>query len=60
MTDILLCVLIALVAIGVHQLANIRRSLTDLFVMALFRPSVDFQGGQKGTSFKTSLSIAGA
>ena len=27
---------------------------------ALFRPSVDFQGGQKGTSFKTSLSIAGA
>lgn len=35
MTDILLCVLIALVAIGVHQLANIRRSLTDLFVIAV-------------------------
>ena len=31
-----------------------------VFSVALFRPSVDFQGGQKGTSFKTSLSIAGA
>lgn len=35
MTDILLCVLIALMAIGVHQLVNIRRSLTDLFVIAV-------------------------